>query len=297
MLYQAGVLTQGSARVLWQRDLQNFATGITAADGKVYTIDIWGNVNCYDSQSGKSIWSGSIGAYWGAGLAVSENNVYGGKASAEVGALDKVTGEFQWSFQVPAGSQWTKRAPADITVADGRVFATADGVGVHNAVTGELLWEYPDYSNLSEPYTWWVRAYPLEDNLVYAESGGPSGVHTYRLDPDNGNVLWRVNGTFFSGRPVAYQGQVIVQIYTVVEENYSQKMEVVSLNESTGSRLWSYDVRAEIYQPTFTYGDLLFFGASDGNFYALNLTNGTLEWKTRVDSQNLLGIVNPDNSL
>jgi outer membrane protein assembly factor BamB len=296
VLYENGFLTPQGSRVLWQRDIEQFATGVAAADGKVFTIDIWGNISCYDAATGGSVWNGSIGAYWGAGLAVSDGRVYGGKSGAEVGCLDEITGEFQWIFRAPVSSDlWGKRAPADITVVDGRVFATADGVGVHNATTGELLWEYTDYGNISDQRVWWVRVYPLQGNLVYAQSGGPSGVYTYRLDPDNGNVLWRVNDTFFSGHPIPYQGQVILETYTVIEQNYSQKMQVVGLNETTGASLWSYDVGAEIYQPVAVYNGLLLFRASDGNFYALNMDNGKLAWKTHVDSQNLLSLVNSDN--
>jgi outer membrane protein assembly factor BamB len=293
-----GLLTPQGSSILWQRDIGQFATGLAAADGKVFTIDIWGTVSCYDAQNGESVWNGSIGAYWGAGLVVSGGRVYGGKSGAEVGSLDETTGEFQWIVRAPVSSDlWDKRAPASITVVDGRLFATADGVGVHNATTGELLWEYTNYGNISDQQVWWVSAYPLEDNLVYAQSGGPSGVHTYRLDPNNGSILWRLNGTFFSGRPIAYKGQVIMETYTLIEQNYSQKMQVVSLNETTGASLWSYNVGAEIYQPTAAYNGLLLFGASDGNFYALHMDNGKLAWKTPVDSENILAIVNSDNVL
>jgi outer membrane protein assembly factor BamB len=40
---------------------------------------------------------------------------------------------------------------------------------------------------------------------------------------------------------------------------------------------------------------MLLFGASDGNFYALNLSDGRTAWKTRVDGQNLISTVNNDN--
>lgn len=84
-----------STGILWQRGIKNFATGLTAVDGKVYTNDIWGSISCYEAQSGESVWNGSIGAYWGAGVAASSTKVYGGKAPADVGALDSATGKFQ----------------------------------------------------------------------------------------------------------------------------------------------------------------------------------------------------------
>jgi len=294
VLYENGFLSPQGSRVLWQRDLENFATGLAAADGKVFTIDVWGNISCYDAQSGESVWNGSIGAYWGAGLAMSGSRVYGGKAYAEVGALDKTTGEFLWSFKVPAGSQYSKRAPDAIKVVDGRVFATTDGIGVHNATNGQLLWE-AFYGNITDQRSWWVSGYPLggvpfEGESIFAFDGFFSEGYIYSLDSDDGAILWRTNDTRLNGFPsvlAVYQEQLVVQSGNLI----------FSLNKTSGSSLWSFDVGASIYQPTAGDNGLLLFGASDGNFYALHMTNGTLAWKTPVDSQNLLSLVNSDNSL
>ncbi len=280
VLYKDGFLTDStepeSTGILWQRDIENFASGLDAADGKVYTIDIWGNISCYEAQTGESVWNGNIGAYWNKGVTASSRMVYGGKAPAEVGAVNAATGEFQWSFHAASSSLYSKRAPDNITVVDGRVFVTTDSFSALNATTGELLWQITE---------WWVRGWPLKDNIVYATTGDPSGVYIYRLNPDDGTILWRINGTF-SGRPVSYQGQVIMHNQTGV----------FSLNETTGASLWSYNVGASIYQPT-TYNGLLVFEASDGNVYALHLSDGTLAWKTHVDSQNITSLANSDNPL
>jgi len=280
VLYENGFLTGStepeSTGILWQRDIENFASGLAAADGKVYTIDIWGNICCYEAQTGEHVWTGSIGAYWGKGVTASSSMVYGGKASGEVGALDAATGEFQWSLYTASSSLYSKRAPDNITVVDGRVFVTTNSFSALNATTGELLWQITEF---------WVRGSPLKDNRIYVMTGGLSGVFIYRVNPDDGTILWRINGTF-SGRPVSYQGQVIMHTPT----------EVFSLNETTGASLWSYNVGASIYQPT-AYNGLLVFEASDGNVYALHLSDGTLAWKTHVDSQNITALDNSDNPL
>jgi outer membrane protein assembly factor BamB len=294
VLYENELLTP--TRILWQRDIENFATGLAAADGKVFTIDIWGNVSCYEAQSGKSVWNGSIGAYWGAGLAASSSMVYGGKASAEVGALDAATGESQWSADTQYDSLWDNRAPSDITVVDGRLFVTAHSFNAFNATTGQLLWEYERIqfrrdANVTSPN--WLIVWPFEGNRVFATGGVVLlGYYVYRLDPDNGTILWSVRrSTLVSGPPVVYQRQVIMR-------NSSQEQTTVfSLNETSGALLWSYNIGTSVYQPTAASNDLLLFGGSDGNFYALHLANGTLAWKTHVDSQNITALANYDNPL
>jgi outer membrane protein assembly factor BamB len=181
VLYENGFLTDSTEpepTILWQRDIENFASGLAAADEKVYTIDIWGNICCYEAETGEFVWNGSIGAYWGKGVTASSSMVYGGKASGEVGALDAATGEFQWSLYTASSSLYSKRAPDNITVVDGRVFVTTNSFSALNATTGELLWQITEF---------WVRGCPLKDNIVYAMTGGLLGVYIYRVNPDDGS--------------------------------------------------------------------------------------------------------------
>jgi len=291
VLYENGFLTDSTETeptILWQRDIEIFATGLAAADGKVYTIDVWGNICCYEAQTDASVWNGSIGAYWGKGVTASSSMVYEGKSGAVVGALDAATGEFQWSVSVASSSLYSKRAPDNITVVDGRVFVTTNSFSALNATTGKLLWEITDYGTIADQpgNIYGVRGWPLEGNLVYATTGGSSGAYIYRLNPDDGTILWRINGTF-SDRPISSHGQVIMYNQTAV----------FSLNETSGASLCSYNVGASIYQPTATSNGLLVFEASDGNVYALHLSDGTLAWKTYVDSQNITALANSDNPL
>jgi outer membrane protein assembly factor BamB len=71
---------------------------------------------------------------------------------------------------------------------------------------------------------------------------------------------------------------------------------VFSLDETTGASLWSYNVGSLIYQPV-EYNGLLVFEAADGHVYALHMSDGTLAWKTYVDSQNMTAQANSDNPL
>jgi outer membrane protein assembly factor BamB len=299
VLYESGFFSPQGSRVLWQRDIENFATGLVAADGKVFTIDIGGSISSYDSGSGGSVWNGGIGGYWAAGLVVSGGRVYGGSELAAVGCLDEATGQFQWVFYGLLGNDlYFKRAPDNIIVKDGRVYSVTlwdgSGVSAHNATTGEFLWQATPYGfgNITNLSTWQVSGKvlagdPLEDNTVYALGGNGSSQYIFKLNIDNGDVLWRSDISVLNGIPsvlASYQGQVIMQNYN----------ETFSLNQTSGEPLWSFNADGLTYQPT-VYGSLLLFGASDGNFYALNMDNGKLAWKTHVDTQNLLSLVNSDN--
>jgi outer membrane protein assembly factor BamB len=233
---------------------------------------------------------------------------------ASVGCIDKATGKFEWSFDGQIGTDlWTKRAPDNVVVSGDVVASIDGGVNVHNADTGAFLWQAsrPSYiansfGNLTDLNSWWVDAYPLggnpfEGNFVYVLSGNYSNPYMSKFNFETDNFAWSSNITLtsvsiaypegipgYSGNAVSvittYQGQIIIQ----------NNDKILSLNDSSGDLLWSINIGASIYQPVAHNGNL-FFGASDGNLYALNLSGGSTAWKTRVDGQNLISTVNNDN--
>jgi outer membrane protein assembly factor BamB len=298
--------------ILWQRPIENFATALAVDDGKVFTLDkTAGVVNCYDSQSGKSIWNSSFpdGGFYVAGLVVSGGKVYAGASDNHVVCLDEATGQFQWSFQ-GIWITYSRGPPTNIIVKDNRVFSITDAVSVHDATTGAFLWQAgsgnmdlstPSYAFgiITDLKTWNVAGYPLrgdpfDGNYVYATGGDYASMDFFKLNTDNGAVIWRSNVTWddtirlfgvdYAPEVLANsQGQVI--IYNIINGKQSIN-QLFSLNTTSGEELWSIDSGATIYNP-IVYNDLLLFGASDGNFYALNLADGIIAWKTKVDTQNL----------
>ncbi len=299
IIYENSLLNPEGSAVAWQRNIQNFATALAVDDGKVFIMDISGNVNCYDNQTGKSIWNGSsVGGYFAAGLTVAEGRVYGGYRHASVGCLDEATGQFQWSYS----TNIENLAPDNIIAKNGEVFVISQspsaGVSALNASTGQLLWQTPyifdTFGNITDSKTWWVNGYPLggdpfDGSIVYGLGGNESAANIFKLDTDIGNVLWQSNLTVFAGIPSVlanYQGQVIVE----------SGNQILSLNDTSGDSLWNIDVGAAIYSPV-AYQGVLLFGASDSNFYGLDLQSGIISATAQVDNQNLFSLVNSDNAL
>jgi len=281
--------------LLWQKSLENFATGLDASDERVYVIDISGTINCFDVKSGGNVWTETIGGYFDSGLVATSNMVYGGKGGTEVGAVDVNTGKFQWIVGSFWDSGWSKRPPSNIIVLDDRLYVTSDNFAVYNATTGELLWENMNNgfnlnSTVTEPA--WILAWPFKGNRLFGVGGGYNvGRFIYRLDPDTGTVIWNKLCSFvLRESPTVYENQVIVRNMT------DEQTTILSLDGNSGKLLWSYEVSAKVFQPTADDG-LLFFGASDDSFYALNVDDGTLKWKSQVDSQNITALANDDNPL
>jgi outer membrane protein assembly factor BamB len=81
-----------------------------------------------------------------------------------------------------------------------------------------------------------------------------------------------------------------------MEQHHRGANDAIQFKRVNRRLLWTHQLNASIYQPTAQNG-LLLFGASDGNFYGLQMTDGTKAWQTHVDAQNLIPISSPENSL
>lgn len=301
-----------SSGALWQRPIKNFANNLAVADGRVFTTNDLGNVNCFDSQNGRSIWNASLESQYST-IVVSGNQVYVGFQERNVGLLDENTGKLLWTFQNElAPNQIFKSAPS-IIVKDGRLFAISGVISGHNATTGALLWQATPtaVNNLGTIMelnnTWpggWVNGFPLDgdpfdDNYVYATGIGPGGnfsnVSFFKINTNNGIILWRSSvawdGTFLTFGVRILPSVVAMNQQCVIIRNFNQ---LFTLDSNTGKELWSIDIGATIYNPVVN-NNLLLFGAADGNFYALNIADGTVAWKTKVDTQNIFSFANSTN--
>lgn len=305
-----------SPKVLWQRPIANFASSLAVDDGKVFTTDNLGNVSCFDSQNGESIWNSSAReGFLSSGIAISGGKVYVGFEERGVGCLDENTGQLLWTFQNDQAPEGTSEGffdwPAEIIINGDRLFAITDTISAHNLTTGALLWKatYGELGKIWEPgnhtSVWQVSGYPLDGNTfdgnyVYAtvESKyyNSSSLYFFKLDTDNVTVLWRSSVTWNNFIPevkifpivlATTQGQVIIE---VLKNNGALSPLIISLDSNTGEELWSTNIGVTIYNPV-VYNNLLLFGAADGNFYALHLTDGTIAWKTNVDPENLFASV------
>jgi outer membrane protein assembly factor BamB len=289
-----------------QRPLEYPAKELAVDDGKVFVAvsDFWVGggfpsiINCFDSQNGRSLWNNSD---YGDSLVVSGGRVYFGVTLRKVNCLDATSGALLWTVENEQGMDEPASDP-NVAVKDGRLYTYTDHLIVRNATTGELLWQ-ASYKNITDSKTWQVdgftlRGDPYDGKYVYGTGGDFSNMYYFKLDTDNGNVLWRSNATwetnpqFWPLRPTVLAiapTQVIIYKSGFWSQVQSTNAEFFSLDSKTGEKLWTSPLVTNVYNPT-VWNNLLLFSASDGYFYALHLTDGTVAWKTKVDTHNLLSL-------
>lgn len=287
--------------------ISEYPTTTLAVDNdKVFTMGDYGNVNCFNSTTGKSLWNSSINNDFASGMVISDGKIYCGAQTASVSCLNETTGKYEWAFTSGSFgvSYYDKQAPSKIVAQNGQVYDILNspiGVGVTdaNATTGAIIWQaFPSLSassfgSITSP-TWQIsgRALwgnPFDGETFYAIGGNQSSSYIFQLS-NSGVVSWKsslnmsVVGEFPSVLAL-YPGQVVLK--------YGN--EIFSLNRTTGKQLWALNFTGPLYEPA-VYSNLLLFGSSDGNLYAVNMINGAFAWKTKVDSQNLFSFANETNT-
>jgi outer membrane protein assembly factor BamB len=277
--------------ILFKEEIREFVNSIVVEDGKFFTLDDDGVLNCFDAQSGSLLWQTATGSWRSGGIVIKNGVIYVGTISGVIKTVNETTGKLlDLQFQAPVSTSWgSKSPPTAFSVVDDQVFATQTGCAAFNAQTCSQLWISLPATMLNPPnmpYTGNVWAF--DGNLVLGASSYPHD-NTYsngyiRIAPDTGTALWGIE-CVNPQEPLIYHSRIILTNFG----NYIQKFctNVSVVTASSGAMLWSYDLGSSTYKP-IVYEDMLLLAATNGYFYALNLSNNSLSWKTPLNTAGTL---------
>jgi len=135
--------------------------------------------------------------------------------------------------------------------------------------TGAKLWDFKTGGGIfSSP--------AIFKNSVILGSGDD---YIYCLDSENGNLNWKVKtGASVLGSPIINNGVVYIG---------GSDGQFRAINAQNGKEIWSFKgINGPVVSKPLIYRDKLIFGAWDKNLYALNISDGSLDWKWNNDSPN-----------
>ena len=267
----AGAGNGGRARLL---------AGPVMAGGRVFTVDVDGEVRAFAATDGTQIWS-----YDADQVEANDRNLGGGLGFADgrlvvtlpvgaVVALDAASGKEIWRQHVKAP---LRTSP---TIAGGQVLVpTADNQTFSlDARTGDLQWRH---AGLFEQAGILGGASPAVDHgvVIAAYSSG----EVYGLELSSGQPLW--NETIVRPRRTLAVGTIpgIIADPVILNERVivaGVTGEMASLDLARGDRLWSTDVTSS--QMPWAAGDFIFALSEEQQLVCLTAQEGRVRWITAM---------------
>lgn len=112
----------------------------------------------------------------------------------------------------------------------------------------------------------------------------------YAIDLTKGTIEWRGAVGAIPAAPVAVAGDLVV---LTVPGNAQQRPAVVALKTADGTQAWRYEGEGlgVVISGAAIAGDTVYAGFADNSLRALNLTDGSLRWRGRLNAA-----INPTGS-
>jgi outer membrane protein assembly factor BamB len=303
----AGVAAAANIKLPYER-IWSIPTGTTsypiiAQDHVIVTtLDRSGNhkwLKAFDARTGEEVWSQTLdGPYGFAGATYEDGRVFSIDSAGLVQAFDAATGASEWSTQVADG---VDAAP---TAAGGRLFVTASSATYAlDEDTGAVIWQTPQGGDESSP--------AVSDGEVVVVRGC---FETFATGLD-GLPRWHHTGACFGGggqTAAVWQGRVYLRDFRetltldgTTGEPYAAFVSdtipafdettmfgvadgaLHAVNLSSGSPAWTSSTSLQIVTAPLVVNDWVVAGGSDGQVYAFDRADGTIEWS--ADAGTTLG--------
>ena len=284
--------------------------GVSVVKGIVYVGDDNGYTYALNAETGKMIW-----AHYGWNMNMSNPLVVGNSVFVSTGsayfnyantmkyikgkrptrgpglntiyALDRTTGKELWAYHTPGEGMPTP------LYKDGFVYeGTGDGnIYKLAADTGALVWkaDITSFDSMSS----------LVEGSGHIFAGGTDPNFFYAVDENTGKIAWKMSipdmvATGIGDCTPAYQAGIVVQEVTVSSGDASKPVAnvLLALDADTGKIIWQkrfpdgpVPPAMKTATPVIVDGVVYEGSPVSGEYYALNLKDGTQLWNLHIGSQ------------
>jgi len=284
--------------------------GVSVVKGIVYVGDDNGYTYAMNAETGKLIW-----AHYGWNMNMSNPLVVGESVFVSTGsayfnyantmkylkgkrptrgpglntiyALDRTTGKEIWAYHTPGEGMPTP------LYKDGFVYeGTGDGhIYKLAADTGTLQWkaDITSFDSMSS----------LVEGAGYIFAGATDPNYFYALDEKSGSIAWKMSipgmvATGIGDCTPAYQSGIVVQEVTISSGDAAKPVAnvLLGLDAKTGKIIWQkrfpngpVPPAMKTATPVIVEGVVYEGSPVSGEYYALNLKDGTQLWSLHIGSQ------------
>lgn len=247
-------------------------------NGKIIAQDCEGNLYCIDAESGKLLWQTELSLgnslNTSTGICSDGQTVFAGCAAC-VSAVDIESGAVKWTSERNKG----ECSAAEFILNGNRLIISShwDSLTALDKDSGKKLWENKDEDIRFRSST---PAVIDENTLLVADSDAIMTVNA-----ENGEIIQKTDST---GYNFATASKPVIQDKTAYITTADKG--IVAYDLETNQIIWNTPLgKSMVYTASYTSGDVqtadgkiiydngtLVFGASDGNVYRLDASNGSI---------------------
>jgi outer membrane protein assembly factor BamB len=251
-------------------EAKGYYVGLAAEEnGIVYAPSNDGNVYAIDPD-GQEIWRFSTNHFVWAQPQINDDVIYVGSMDHSVYAVDKISGEMIWQYEMGGAVISPPLLNEDGTI----LFASSIGkemVALDTTADNDedrVLWSFNAGGALESV---WGKAILVDNTLYFADTSGK----IFALDADNGEEIWP--------GPIEFSGTIIGGL-TAIEDGFVFATEEGDIQgyrfDRSSMPEWNKNIGGEIFQAPVVSEDFLAVGAigADNLFYLYDL-EGNLVWE------------------
>lgn len=206
---------------------------------------------------------------------ISENIVYVGSLDSTLYAVDLITGKLKWKFKTGGEIRST------VSMDGSQLFLYSGDATLYslNKTTGKVLWTFKTKGGIlgdrRYDFADYYQSSPVfHTNRIFFGAGDG---RVYAVDAKDGKLCWSFKTEdIVHTTPAIYKDRLFVGSY---DGN------LYSLDQEHGDLLWKFKTIGQRYFPDgelqgslVVKNDLVYFGARDYNFYAIDAMSGYSHW-------------------
>jgi outer membrane protein assembly factor BamB len=246
-------------------------------------------IMCFDAENGKTLWKNQYdGRAYGwpssSTVCVEDGRAFVLGSNAMVYCLDAATGDVVWKTKSKANAG--TNASSSFVVVDDKAIVMGGPLMAFDVKSGEMVWSQNDVKAVhNSPVLWNSR----ETTRIVCHTGRNLAC----VDPEDGKVLWSVDGGKGNSSPVIHGDYM-----AVVGQDKNFGLRAYRLAAEKPEQLWSVEFQDRGTSPLIYQDHVYAFGGRNkAKALCVELETGDVKWEEKIPNTEFSSPVGSDGKI